>query len=754
MATAVDARVAVPEGGAPSTRRLEAMVTLLSCLGLLIQVVGYAVGWHGDEATAIGLWYVGFVGIVVPFAWLLLAPSRTGHQRLGAALAFGLIMYASWYLTDPIMATRFDETLHVTTLVDMVDQHSFFYPNSTLPVSPHYPGLEFATAGVHWLTGLPLIACQVLVVVTARSTFILALFLLASRIGRSTQVGAATVLLYAGSAQFYFFNSQFSYQTVAIAMLMAALYLLVRAFDSEEERPWRLLIAVQVCLGGLAITHHLTSWLMLALLWLLTLFFWRGGEERRARLTLITAELATVVVLAWTAIIAPLLISYLGPIFDVASSQLLSALDGSSSGRSPGEAGDGTKTPTWELMVMAGSILLWMAMLVPAAWRAWRRGSLGPTRARYIPLAFAVIYPGLQLARFAPSAAEVADRASTFVTLAMALVVAAWLAPRIQTFAALVAPALVLLILGGTLIGGGPDWQRVPGPYLAGAEQRSIDSESVAVAQWAGTYLPKDARVAADSTFIRLLPNFAPVTPITQPAGFDSMTPLFIAHSVDQEVLRLILQNDVDFIVVDTRLVGQTVRSGGFFEGSTGYGPDAQTIKPGPGPEVRGPARLRPRPRRPGQGLRRTPAAACRADLRGPRAARAAGRLDAVAGARDRDAAAGRAARARPAAGPAPLPCPRRVAAGRDPARGDGPRSRWRAGRVQPARRSDRRVRAVARADPAQLAARADRSRPGQQLGVGRPDRARRGGHHRPGGVGGLARAARPRGAAASRGRG
>jgi hypothetical protein len=85
--------------------------------------------------------------------------------------------------------------------------------------------------------------------------------------------------------------------------------------------------------------------------------------------------------------------------------------------------------------------------------------------------------------------------------------------------------------------------------------------------------------VAADSTFTRLLPNFAPVTTITQPAGFDSMTPLFIAHSVDEEVLRLVLHNDVDFIVVDTRLVGQTVRSGGFFEGSTGYGADAQTIK-------------------------------------------------------------------------------------------------------------------------------------------------------------------------------
>jgi hypothetical protein len=578
MTTAVDARTALPEDAPSSPRRLEAMVTLLSCVGLAIQVAGYALGWRGDESSAIGLWYIGFVGIVVPFAWLLLAPSRTGHQRLGAALAFGLIMYASWFLTSPVMSTRFDESLHVTTLVDMVDHHRFFYPNTMLPVSPHYPGLEFATAGVHWLTGLPLIACQVLVVVTARSVFILALFLLASRIGRSTQVGAATVLLYAGSAQFYFFNSQFSYQTVAIAMLMAALYLLIRAFDSEEERPWKELIAVQVCLGGLSITHHLTSWLVLGMIWLLALFFWRGGEERRARLTLITAEIATVVVLAWTAVIAPLLISYLGPIFDVASSQLLTALDGSGS-REIGSSGDGTKTPTWELMVMAGSILLWVLLLLPSAWRAWRHGSLGPTRARYVPLAIGVIYPGLQLARFAPSAAEVADRASTFVTMAMALVVAAWLAPRIQSFGALVVPGIVLLILGGTLIGSGPDWQRVPGPYLAGAEQRSVDAETVAVAQWAGTYLPADSRVAADVTFSRVLPNFGPATTITQPAGFDSMTPLFIAHSVDQEVLELILHNDVDFIVVDTRQVGQTAKSGAFFEGGTGYGADAQTVK-------------------------------------------------------------------------------------------------------------------------------------------------------------------------------
>ena len=275
-----------------AARRPETLALLVSLLGLFVQVVGYSRGWAGDEQVAIVLWYVGFVVVVAPFAALLLVPGRTGHQRLGASLALTLVVYASWLLSNPLMSTRFDENLHVTTLVDLVEHAEFFQLNSMLPVSPHFPGLELATAGLHWLTGLPLFVCQVLVVATARLTFAGALFLLASRIGRSTAVGAVAVLLYSASNQFYFFNAQFSYQTVAIAMVMAAFYLLVRAFDSPVERPWTLLVTVQVCLGALAITHHLTSWIMLATLWTLALFFWFGrgaapvpadAAHRRAR---------------------------------------------------------------------------------------------------------------------------------------------------------------------------------------------------------------------------------------------------------------------------------------------------------------------------------------------------------------------------------------------------------------------------------------------------------------------------------------
>jgi hypothetical protein len=45
-----------------------------------------------------------------------------------------------------------------------------FAGNDLLAVSSFYPGLELATIGVQWLTGLPLVGAQILVVMLARSS--------------------------------------------------------------------------------------------------------------------------------------------------------------------------------------------------------------------------------------------------------------------------------------------------------------------------------------------------------------------------------------------------------------------------------------------------------------------------------------------------------------------------------------------------------------------------------------------------------
>ena len=218
-----------------------------------------------------------------PFAWLLLAPSRTGHQRLGASLAFEpdhVRLVAAVQPAD-VHPVRREPARHDAGRPGRARTSS---SSSTrmLPVSPHFPGLELATAGVHWLTGLPLFVCQVLVVVTARVTFVLALFLLASRIGRSTaRSGAATVLLYAGERP--------------VLLLQRPVHLPDRRDRDGHGRASTCWSGRSTVRRGAALdgcwSPYRCAWprwrspttspagSMLVALWLLALFFWRGGER-------------------------------------------------------------------------------------------------------------------------------------------------------------------------------------------------------------------------------------------------------------------------------------------------------------------------------------------------------------------------------------------------------------------------------------------------------------------------------------------
>ncbi len=562
----------LPEPPARPTPVLPALA--VAVVGVCLQTVGYVLGWTGTTAPGLPLWAVGLVLLVAPFGWLATRDGLSDRTLAGLGLAFALLMYASWLLTNPLMATRFDESLHVTTLLDLTEREGLFQRHDMLPVSPFYPGLELATSALHWLTGLPDMACQVAVVGLSRTVLVVALFAGVRRVTRSGRAGFVAVLLYGASPQFYFFNAQFSYQTVAIAMLAAALWLLARAYDAPQRWPWREILPALACLGALAVTHHLTSWLTLATLLVVAVLFALGREWRRARLTSAVAGLSVLAIVAWSALVGPTLITYLGPIFEAAGADIVAIFSGDGPERSPGSGNGGEATPPWDLAVMALSILVWLALLAPSCWAAWRQRSIGRSVARYLPLVMAASYPLLHLTRFSSKAGEIGDRVSTFLFLAMALVVAAWLAPRLRprrTVAATAVLGLVVLVLGGTIFGSGPAWQRTTGPYKPAAEQRAVDGTTVAVARWFERYVPVGARVGADNTFNRVLPNYADVRMVTSPGGLDGMTPVFIAEELEAYELGILVDTGTDFLVVDTRQADRQP-FGSLFEGSSGYG--------------------------------------------------------------------------------------------------------------------------------------------------------------------------------------
>jgi len=571
-----------PPGPAPRAGDPRALLAVaVSGAGLLVQTIGYALGWAG-RPYAIAYFYTGLVLIVAPCAWVLIGRSASRAQRLGVGLSLALLLYLSYFLTSPLLATRFDETLHVATLRSVLGGDGVFAANSMLPVSPYYPALELITAAVRWLTGWPVTACEAVVVVVARAGLVLALYLLVERFTRSARAAGVAVLLYCASSQFYFFNAQFAYQTIAITFTLGLIYFVQRAIDAPARWPRGPLAGALAMIIGVTLSHHLTSWLTVAVLWAWALLHRLGehrlgehrlggdrvgGHRRATRIVSAAAVASTVAVGGWTAVVGSRISTYLLPLFSDAQHQLGGVLSGSTNSKKLFVDTSGAQTPPWERVAMFGSMLIWVALVVVAGWSALRGRTLGRSRLVLLPVGVAALYPLLLLARVSPVATNVADRASTFVFFALVLVVAVWAVPHLDRVNRVATVAVtVVLMLGGVILGSGPDWERVPGPYLVGAEQRSVDASSLAAARWAGAHMPAGSAFASDVTLSALIPDYADASPVLAIGGRQNVSDLFFTPNVDGRDLALIRDNGIAFVVVDTRLSMSLPHAGTYFE--------------------------------------------------------------------------------------------------------------------------------------------------------------------------------------------
>ncbi|HUY79935.1 MAG TPA: hypothetical protein VMV29_24405 [Ktedonobacterales bacterium] len=598
---------ASPAGAGSLTPATWGWLPLICCveaLGLLT----LAVADNANRANAPWgdtLFWIGLAILFLPIAIRLLSSAPSRAERIGLVVILGMALYVVKFLAYPVMFTFFDELLHVRTAQDLLAQQRLFTFNSQLPISPFYPGLEIVTTTLSQLTGLTIFTAGIIVIGVARLLLLLGLYLFYEGVSQSARLAGIATMLYMTNPHFIFFDAQFAYESLAIGLGAFTLSLVVDRLRAAPGYRASFTVAIWLMLGGLTITHHLTSYAIVALLlaWGV-IFLWqrlwtRSGVNAPIGIGPIDVAIVGVLMtIGWAFATNSLVVGYIGPYLTQTTQQLSNIFAGLSPARALFVDYAGQTEPLWQIIVAFAAIALITLGLPLGLWRIWRT-----QRANAAALTLGVgslLYPISQVTRLAVDGTSIASRLPDYIfigvgfTLAMTMrapVVRAtaqrWLrqfthggratsdprgAPRQMTgYTSLIGRVvlqvlLLVVFIGEVVIGAGPNWNRMPGPYQVIADMRSMNSESIIAAQWARTHLGPGNAFTADRDNRLTLATYGDQTIITDIGYSVDLATVFTSPTFTATDLALVRASHVRYLLVDLRLTTGLPHVGVYFE--------------------------------------------------------------------------------------------------------------------------------------------------------------------------------------------
>lgn len=539
-------------------------------LGVLAVAVAYDGARRGSEDEL--FFWLGLLLIFAPVAWRLAGRGASGRERLVLLLLLGEALYLVKVLQSPLGFTLHDEFSHIRTLADIRSSGQLFLENPLLPASPRYPGLELVTAALMTVTGASQFIAGVVVVGIARFIHVAAVFLLLERVTGRAYVAGLGALLYVTNPGFLFFDAAFSYESLALPIATAVIFLVLRARDAGSARGW--LIAALAGIALVAVTHHVTTIFLSVVLvsWAILerVVGWRPGSRAVA----ISAAVSVVLSVGWLATFARPVLDYLIGVFSGAlGGAVRSALEGSARqlfARTPGAP----TVPLWEPLVAYGTVALLLALLPLGIFSVWRRLRTEPLALVLVGLA--AIYPLTLALRFTGAGVEASQRASEFVFLGVGFVVATYLGtrrdwpwilrrlgPRVAT--PLIAAFATFAFVGGVVVGVSP-YLRLPAEYRVGADARSIDDQGVAAGDWTRSFLGADRRIVTDSANRRIQAALGGQDPVTAYNDGIGTAWLMFSSQLSETDRRVLREAGIEYVIADYRLTLALPEFGVYFE--------------------------------------------------------------------------------------------------------------------------------------------------------------------------------------------
>lgn len=592
---AQDAATWVPRHAATQERRRLFILTVaaLEAVGMAAIVKSYLIAQTtpSDEAEFIWFW-AGMCVIEIPLIAVIARRGTSAAVRSGLLLIIGFTSFAPKLLRDPGAPLYHDEYAHWRATYDIVASGRLFEPAQIVPIIGRYPGLHAATAVIVDATGLSVWQAGTVLVLLCHVALLIGIVTLGRAVGLNSRAATLAAVAYGGNASFLYFDTQFSYESMSITLVvwsLAAFTQAIRARSGPHRGGWCCLTVVLSF--GCAITHHLTTIELGAVMLIVSvaLSLPRIARSDGWRGTAVTAWLLTAFPLAvtvgWITFLAPATVAYLSPYLGTALNQLTQMASGSSSGRQLFSA---SLSPWWEHVAAFGVTLVALAFAAGSLLllRRWRRsGRLAPGREWALLLGYATVglaYFPSTVFIFSPAGAEGSRRSWAISWIGLAVLTAlsaAWLGDwaslrsravarwtSLGVLTAMTATALV----GGTAAGLDASY-RFPGPYLYGSDARSDTPELNAMAQWFRARFGPGHRVVTDRYTGLAMASFGLQNTAMPSAGFP-VWDLYVAKPGQPLgppfLFAMLTTGHYRYLVVDKRIATEVPLLGIYFEGN------------------------------------------------------------------------------------------------------------------------------------------------------------------------------------------
>jgi hypothetical protein len=552
---------------AASHRSLAAHVTALA-VGLAFSadgagVVALAVADARSRSGAPGgylLFWAGLAVIFVPSAAILLLSAPSRQARLAVAVGFGLALYLAKVVYEPTAFTFHDEFAHYRNASNLLASGQLFGYNPLIRATGYYPGLSVATDAIAALTGLPVYTCGLILIGCARLTMVAALFLLADEILGSPRAAGVAVVVYAANPNFLYWEAQYAYESLALPLAVLAIFFIARGKGGRPSVP-----AVLCCLAAslaVVVTHHITAWLLAALLlaWAVTGWFIRHRAPADTSTDTNTAQFVPVLpaamtastALAWVVAVAPITIGYVGPVLARAAVQGVQLIIEHHPSRALfANTGQAATAPRWEEWAAICATLVILA-IIPVALYRMRRARL-PLVGKLLALS-SLAWVALLPLRFTADGQETANRSSDFAYLGIALCFAFLFESLLGSarWRRVLALGIVALVFAGGITVSWNYPQRLAPDYRLVNGSQAVTPDDLALARWMLATLGPGHRIATDPQTALALGSVGRQDVLSSAEDGARVWLIFYPPTVSGQVLAELRRSRVQYVVLQS----------------------------------------------------------------------------------------------------------------------------------------------------------------------------------------------------------